>query len=588
MRDDTVKAELLSTISLRCLQQGNAGEALHFAKLSLATSQHIGWETGQMDAYNDLGNLFESAAEYPEALDAYFKALRIAERANSQIGLAVLYGNISNVYLHQKAYAPALDYNFRFLKLADELKDPTALLIALGNIGNVYSEQGDYSTGIKYQQRALAIAEEESDTGNIATNLANIGNSYFKLGDYTRSLSYSFQALRLSKNFNKAAVELKAGILGNIGGVYLALATDSIQNAADGLVPSDKRTALLKAVDYLQQGAAVSQSAALYPNLMEISGDLTEAYAQLGDYKAALAAHINFTGAKDTIFNTENSRQIANLETRRALQLKEKDIEIGQLAVAKKRNERTFFIAGIALLLAALALLFSLLRRQQQSNVLLQREKQRSDDLLLNILPAEVADELKEKGITPARQYEEVTILFTDFANFTGVAAQLTPQVLVAELNMCFTAFDAIIERNGLEKIKTIGDAYMAVCGLPTSDVSHASKTVRAGLEIRDFIASSRDTLGRTSALDIRIGINSGPVVAGIIGVKKFAYDVWGDAVNTAARMEQNSTPGKVNISQSTYDLVKQGFVCTPRGRLSAKNKGEVEMYFVESAADIV
>lgn len=216
----------------------------------------------------------------------------------------------------------------------------------------------------------------------------------------------------------------------------------------------------------------------------------------------------------------------------------------------------------------------------EQQHAALVEEKKKSDDLLLNILPTEVAEELKQKGSSAARQYDQVSVLFTDIVDFTILAQQMDPQELVRELNECFTAFDAIIERHGLEKIKTIGDAYMAVCGLPVSDPRHAQKTVQAALEIRDLTASRSL---QTHAFQIRIGINSGPVVAGIVGVKKFAYDIWGDTVNTAARMEQHGEAGKINISAATYGLVKDAFICTPRGRVAAKSKGEVEMYFVEA-----
>jgi class 3 adenylate cyclase len=215
----------------------------------------------------------------------------------------------------------------------------------------------------------------------------------------------------------------------------------------------------------------------------------------------------------------------------------------------------------------------------QQQNIALLEEKRKSDDLLLNILPAEVAEELKQKGSSVARHYDEVSVLFTDIVNFTHLAEQMDAQRLVQELNQCFSAFDAIVEKYGLQKIKTIGDAYMAVCGLPASDPQHAHNTVQAALEIRALMASKDE---QAQPFRIRIGINSGPVVAGIIGVKKFAYDIWGDTVNTAARMEQHSEPGRINISSATYALVKDAFACTPRGMVQAKNKGEVEMYFVE------
>lgn len=211
----------------------------------------------------------------------------------------------------------------------------------------------------------------------------------------------------------------------------------------------------------------------------------------------------------------------------------------------------------------------------------LKAEKQKSDDLLLNILPAEIAEELKENGTSAAKHFDHVTVLFTDFVDFTKAGERMTPQQLVDELHTCFKAFDEIISRYNIEKIKTIGDAYLAVAGLPLADEAHAANTVKAALDIREFIAERKQRLPDTS-FNIRIGIHSGSVVAGIVGVKKFAYDIWGDTVNTAARMEQSSEPGKINISEFTYELVKDTFNCTHRGRINAKNKGEMNMYFVE------
>ncbi|MBK9249818.1 MAG: hypothetical protein IPM69_17360 [Ignavibacteria bacterium] len=217
--------------------------------------------------------------------------------------------------------------------------------------------------------------------------------------------------------------------------------------------------------------------------------------------------------------------------------------------------------------------------KKEKTNV--EREKQRSDELLLNILPANVAEELKSTGTASAKHFDHVTVLFTDFISFTTVSQQLGAQELVDELHACFKGFDEIITKYNIEKIKTIGDAYLAVCGLPLADEKHAENVVRAALEIREFMKQRRENFG-AKTFEIRIGINSGSVVAGIVGVKKFAYDIWGDTVNTAARMEQNSEAGKINISETTYALVKDRFSCEYRGELDAKNKGKLAMYFVE------
>ncbi len=218
--------------------------------------------------------------------------------------------------------------------------------------------------------------------------------------------------------------------------------------------------------------------------------------------------------------------------------------------------------------------IFHLILKEALDDV--EEKRMKSDELLLNILPAEIAHELKTNGSSMARQYDEVTIMFIDFVNFTGISEKLSPKELVRNIHESFTAFDKIIEKYDIEKIKTIGDAYLAVSGLPRENKHHAHSITLAALEIRDLMANSK------SEFQIRIGINSGTVVAGIVGVKKFAYDIWGDAVNIAARMEQNSEVGKINISKKTYLLIKDDFQFEYRGEIAAKNKGNIDMYFVD------
>ncbi|MBL0340864.1 MAG: adenylate/guanylate cyclase domain-containing protein [Bacteroidetes bacterium] len=212
------------------------------------------------------------------------------------------------------------------------------------------------------------------------------------------------------------------------------------------------------------------------------------------------------------------------------------------------------------------------------------KARKRSDELLLNILPAEVAEELKEKGSADAKQFNEVTVMFTDFKGFTQISEKLTPTELVAEIHTCFKAFDHIIGKYNIEKIKTIGDAYMAAGGLPVANSTNATDVVNAAIEIQQFMQQHLQQRRNENKelFEIRIGVHTGPVVAGIVGVKKFAYDIWGDTVNIASRMESSGEAGKVNISGSTYELVKGKFNCTHRGKIQAKNKGEVDMYFVE------
>ncbi len=220
----------------------------------------------------------------------------------------------------------------------------------------------------------------------------------------------------------------------------------------------------------------------------------------------------------------------------------------------------------------------------QRKNKIIELERERSDELLFNILPRNIGEELKEFGKARARKFDQVTVLFTDFKNFTQISEMLSPEELVEEIDRCFKGFDFIISQYpDIEKIKTIGDAYMCACGLNDS-ASTPDNILRAALEIQEFLQEQkmeRMRLGKPY-FEARIGMHTGPVVAGVVGVNKFAYDIWGDTVNIAARMESQCEEGRINISETTYNLVRYNFECTYRGKVEAKNKGAIDMYYVE------
>lgn len=295
----------------------------------------------------------------------------------------------------------------------------------------------------------------------------------------------------------------------------------------------------------------------------------------------------------------ESAKQQDKLKAQDVLAETQKQTIIQQQELVRLQEieSQRLYIAVIASLVIIALAIIALISRQianrklarQKAEIeaqtkLIEAERKKSEELLLNILPHQVATELKEKGTSRPRSYMMATILFTDFKGFTTISEKLTPEQIVDKLNFFFQKFDEIAEKYNLEKIKTLGDGYMCAGGIPIENNTNPVDAVRAGLEMQTFTkAWNKEQAQKGSpTFGLRVGINTGPIVAGVIGKNKFAYDVWGDTVNLASRMESSGEVDKVNISGITHTWVKHHFECTYRGKIEAKNKGEVDMYFVE------
>ena len=619
-KEDTSKVRVLVEVAKRYISV-DPDKGITYGQQALTLSDNLGWDAGKAEAYFALAWCYRSRAEYPKALEYCNKALEIWQGKNEKQKIALLYQIMSIIHIDQSDYPQALDLGMRSLNLSEEIKDRRLIGGNLTNIGIVYDDQGNLEKALEYHSHALRVFRELKEPYPIANSLSNIGLIYTEQKDYDNALKTLFEALEISKTIeNKHVTASVLGAIGNaynggkeyskaldylhsaekiveesgdkasvadklqsIGLTYLAIAKDS--NSAikpDKLISSIKQRDLDSAIKYFTDAAAIHKEIGNLKDLSENYRDMSTAWELSGNAVKALQYHKLYMVSKDSVFSQQNKEKIANLESKRALDLKDKQIQIDKLDMDKTRVEIIFYIAGIVFLVLVVMFIYRNYNLQIRSNILLSKEKKTSEDLLLNILPSEVAKELKDKGSAEAKYFDNVTVLFTDFVDFTSAAENMTHHELVNELDECFKAFDNIIGKYQIEKIKTIGDAYLAVSGLPAPQVYHAENIVAAALEIRSFTEDRKAKLG-VKTFHIRIGIHSGNVIAGIVGLKKFAYDIWGDTVNIAARMEQNSEPGKINISETTYNLVKNKFNCTYRGEIEAKNKGKLGMYFVDS-----
>ena len=523
-----------------------------------------------------LGNIYSETKQYEKANNVLEEAKQYFEKNKLNDNLKMIYYYLSDINYKQKKYEIAENEINKSLKLSND-KDPMHLyyvnhkgLINLSkltdqsiNFKNDEEKQNELKNFVNQQVESLNNFERQKTfvpSEVFILNYEALYKAYEKLGDYEKSLIYL-------KKFNEKNEE-----------VYGLEKMKSLSDTQSQTEVANERAR----VKFEEETKRLQLQKELELKALKFEFEKKQAAAKTEEERRRLLLEEDLK-RKEIQIKYEEKQKAATLKF-----LKEKEIaKINQEkkdAVAKaeletSKSEKNLWAIGAGLSLLLLGFAGYSYNQKRKDNKKIAEEKQKSEDLLLNILPHEVAEELKEKGKTSAKHYDEVSVLFTDFVNFTQNSERLGVQEVLNELNICFTEFDKIMEKYNLEKIKTIGDAYLAVSGLPASNEKHAENAVNAGLEILDFIQKRRNS--NPNALDIRIGIHSGPVIAGIVGVKKFAYDIWGDTVNTAARMEQNSQKGKLNISGSTYNLVKDSFIFEQRGKVEVKGKGALEMYFV-------
>lgn len=571
---------------------------------------HEGYRTTAM---NNLGHSAKYAGRHADAIRFFSEALRDAQRSKNHMLQGQLLQSLGIMKQISHDYKAAVEYlqgsaeNYHTAGAYPEEASAMNFLALVHYQSNQTYEamvMSNRSIDLAYKHRCPEVLQSSFNTRS--TIYESLHEYELALADYKHHLRLKDSITEVERR-NKNAILQQQFILERMEKeLKLFYINEEIQDAENAKLRAERQAteeqnkALAKEAENKDLIASKARAElelerrrrrlALQNAEITSLNQERERQQLLLDYEKLKADSVRQANAQ---LETEKAKKELELDYER-LKLSEESLKLSQ---EKARSRNLFiFLGGLGVVLLVIVAILVQLRSKNQriakqnlviteNNKVIAQEQKKSEDLLLNILPEAVAAELKEKGASTPRHYDAVTVLFTDFVGFTQISEQMSPTELIATLDKVFLEFDLICERHGLNRIKTIGDSYMCVAGLPESNAAHARNAVKAALEMVAYIEQFNAMIPEPAKRwQVRVGLNSGPVVAGVVGKKKFAFDIWGDAVNTASRMESSGEPGKVNISGTTHALVKDHFQCTHRGKISAKNKGEVDMYFVSES----
>lgn len=562
IHEDSAKLELLRNLAFNEMNDLNL--ALQYADELIRISKQLQNNLYLHRGYYQRGSIKKLLGNLDEGLSAFFKSGEAARKAKYTKGEGITYVAIADIYAVSGNHPNARNYYIKAIATLRQSNDSIALASAILNAGDEFLTNKMYDSALIHFRESGIIFEKMHYLSGKAYNLGNIGMVYANTG----------QSILAEKNMNEAIRILEEAKDYYPICVYLISMSDIY------IKKGDQQTAM----KYAKRSLQLARQYGLKEQIGDANLKLSELYERAGNTGEAFVYYKDHIAYRDSVNNIKSVQKMGDLRT--DYEVSQKQVEV-DLLHQQKRNQQIIVIATVIALILIFLLALVIFRRYnfiKETNIIIKEEKNRSDNLLLNILPEETARELKENGRVLAKKFESVTVLFTDFKGFTQYAENLSPEKLVESIDFYFSKFDEIMGKYDLEKIKTVGDSYMCAGGLPFPTQDHAHKMVQAAFEIAAFVKDSKKQhTDNEIRFDIRIGISTGPVVAGVVGSKKFAYDIWGDTVNIASRMESNSEPGKINISATTYELVKDDFDCEYRGKIEVKNRGTMKMYFVNS-----
>jgi class 3 adenylate cyclase/lipopolysaccharide biosynthesis regulator YciM len=588
-----VKARSLEMLGHYHGSQSDLQQAISYYKNAIALYEEIGDKVGLARLLANTGGELREIGEISEAIEYQMRSMAICEETGSIAGLARACTNLGIIYHSIGEEETAISYHRRALVYDEQTGDRRRIGGSFVNLANIYNQLGEYGTGIEYLFRAIDVFEEINEKPFYAVALNNIGNTYYLMGDHQKALEYYNRVLPMwHESGNKRHI---SGLSINIAAIHIALKEYD------------------KALPLLTQAITILEEIGEKDFLANGLTQLCDVYTHLGQYDDALSVLQRSLTLKEDISdrggiittlteigelysNERFSRYNPELAVEyflRALNLSEETgakhllqrAEESLSALYEKLEDWKNFSIHFK---KSVALKEEILGDQnakriqemelERKNAESEKEREVTERLLLKILPAPIAQRLKNSEKI-SDKISSATVLFADIAGFTPLTQKLGSEQIIDLLSGIFSHFDALCEKFGVEKIKTVGDSYMAAAGVPIECDDHLLKVAKLAIAMQEDIRLNLDF--KIPELSIRIGIHTGEVIAGVLGTQKLSYDIWGDTVNTAARMESHGDPDTIHCTESVYQLLKDKFLFKKRGEMEIKGKGKMKTYFL-------
>ncbi|MBK9247041.1 MAG: tetratricopeptide repeat protein [Ignavibacteria bacterium] len=532
----------LNTMGIVCNYMNLYDKALEFYSQILDSLDNIKHDQLSAGTAVNIGLIYADIGSYTTALNYYEAALAVLEEIGDSEFRANVLGNIASIYSSLGSHEKALEYAYKALALKQQ-NENTDISTTLATIAKIYATTGEYTTALEFYQKALANAKVLGKKGDIAICLGSMGPIYQSNGLHAKAIEHLSEALMMFLELgNKHGVAVSKGYLGH---TYSTINFEGY-NA-------------VKAEEYLLEAIDMCTEMGDKPNMSEVHSYLAELYKNEHRWQEALEHYQQHITIKDEVHSEEAKQQATLMEQRRQTAEREKEIALAKATAAAKLSATT--------------------------------------NLLHKVLPESISTRMIEGEENIADFFPNVSILFADIAGFTPISADMPAYVVVRFLNHIFREFDRIMQKHGCEKIKTIGDGYMAIAGAPIECTDHAERITAAAFEMQETIQLPEEFgeyLPDGASFGIRIGLHTGSVVAGVIGDERFVWDVYSDAVNTAARMESHGEADKIHVTHDFVRLLQNRFAATKntahgiqfvkRGEMEIKGKGMMKTYYLQQA----